>query len=66
MADEQDPKAYVEALLAVHAKYNEFVNGPFRAELGFNGSLDRVSSAFTKPVADYIGMWRFLQFQSRL
>jgi cullin 1 len=43
IADGQDPKAYVEALLAVHAKYNEFVNGPFRAELGFNGSLDRVS-----------------------
>lgn len=39
----QDPKAYVEALLGVHAKYKEFVNGPFRAELGFNASLDRVS-----------------------
>lgn len=39
----KDPKAYVEALLGVHAKYNEFVNGPFRAELGFNASLDRVS-----------------------
>jgi hypothetical protein len=42
VTDQQDPKAYVEALLAVHAKYNEFVNGPFRAELGFNASLDRV------------------------
>lgn len=39
----QDPKAYVEALLGVHAKYKEFVAGPFRGELGFNASLDRVS-----------------------
>lgn len=42
-ADHKDPKAYVEALLSVHTKYSEFVNGPFRAELGFNASLDRVS-----------------------
>lgn len=40
-----DPKAYIEALLSVHTKFGEIVNGPFRSELGFNGSLDRVSSA---------------------
>lgn len=39
----QDPKAYIEALLSVHKKYGDVVNGPFRAELGFNASLDRVS-----------------------
>lgn len=33
----------MEALLEVHSKYGEVVNGPFRAELGFNASLDRVS-----------------------
>jgi cullin 1 len=38
----QDPKAYVEALLSVHKKYGDVVNGPFRGELGFNASLDRV------------------------
>jgi cullin 1 len=27
----------------VHKKYGDVVNGPFRAELGFNASLDRVS-----------------------
>lgn len=38
----QDPKAYVEALLEVHKKYGDVVNGPFRQELGFNASLDKV------------------------
>ena len=37
------PKRYVEAMLEVHSKFGEVVNGPFRAELGFNASLDRVS-----------------------
>ncbi|RSH90827.1 hypothetical protein EHS25_010002 [Saitozyma podzolica] len=40
-AESLDPKAYVEALLEVHSTYGEVVNGPFRAELGFNASLDR-------------------------
>lgn len=37
-----DPKAYIEALLSVHTKFGEIVNGPFRSELGFNASLDKV------------------------
>jgi cullin 1 len=39
----QDPKAYVESLLEINSKYSDVVNGPFRAELGFNAALDRVS-----------------------
>lgn len=46
VANGQDPKSYVEALLEVHKKYGDVVNGPFRAELGFNASLDRVSFLF--------------------
>jgi hypothetical protein len=42
-ADGQDPKAYIEALLDTHSKYSDVVNGPFKAELGFNASLDKVS-----------------------
>ncbi|KAL1405840.1 ubiquitin ligase (cullin) of SCF [Vanrija albida] len=41
-----DPKAYIEALLSVHTKFGDIVNGPFRSELGFNGSLDRACREF--------------------
>ena len=41
----QEPKAYIEALLDTHTKYSGVVNGPFKAELGFNASLDKVGSA---------------------
>ena len=40
--ERQDPKAYVEALLGVYNKFSDVVNQPFRAELGFNASLDKV------------------------
>ncbi|RXK41513.1 Cullin 1 [Tremella mesenterica] len=45
-ADDQDPRAYIEALLEVHSKYDDVVNGPFKAEIGFNGSLDRACREF--------------------
>lgn len=41
-----DPKLYIEALLEVHKKYSEVVNGPFRAEVGFNASLDKACTDF--------------------
>jgi cullin 1 len=41
----QDPKAYITALLEVHDKYEAVVKGPFRAELGFGASLDKVGPA---------------------
>lgn len=43
----QEPKAYIEALLDVHGKYKEVVDVCFKAELGFNASLDRVCSPCT-------------------
>lgn len=54
----QEPKAYIEALLDVHGKYKEVVDVCFKAELGFNASLDRVSSSETEHgnVADSPGM----------
>ncbi|KAK4689012.1 cullin 1, partial [Tremellales sp. Uapishka_1] len=45
-AEVLDPKAYVDALLEVHQKYSDVVNGPFRAELGFNASLDKACRDF--------------------
>jgi cullin 1 len=45
-AETLDPKAYVEALLAVNSKFREIVNGPFRSELGFNASLDKACREF--------------------
>lgn len=45
-AEGVDPKAYVEALLGVHSKFRDLVNGPFKSELGFNASLDRACSEF--------------------
>ena len=45
-AEVLDPKAYVHALLEVHSKFEQVVNGPFHAELGFNASLDRACRDF--------------------
>ncbi|WWD18765.1 hypothetical protein CI109_103220 [Kwoniella shandongensis] len=45
-AETLDPKAYIEALLEVHTKYTEVVEGPFRAEMGFNKSLDQACRDF--------------------
>ncbi|EJT47779.1 ubiquitin-protein ligase [Trichosporon asahii var. asahii CBS 8904] len=41
-----DPKAYIEALLSVHSKFGDIVNGPFNSELGFNASLDKACREF--------------------
>ncbi|KAI8847687.1 Cullin [Chytridium lagenaria] len=45
-AAEVDPKTYVEALLAVHKKYQELVNQAFRGEAGFVASLDKACREF--------------------
>ncbi|WWC71074.1 uncharacterized protein I206_105027 [Kwoniella pini CBS 10737] len=45
-AETLDPKAYIEALLEVHTKYTEVVEGPFRAEMGFNKALDQACRDF--------------------
>ncbi|ORX37122.1 putative ubiquitin-protein ligase [Kockovaella imperatae] len=45
-AEVLDPKSYIEALLEVHGKFGEVVDGPFRAELGFNASLDKACRDF--------------------
>ncbi|WVF68727.1 hypothetical protein IAT40_003499 [Kwoniella sp. CBS 6097] len=45
-AETLDPKAYIEALLEVHSKFTEVVEGPFRAEMGFNKSLDQACRDF--------------------
>jgi cullin 1 len=42
----QDPKAYIDALLEVHAKYSEVVNGPFRQEIGFNAAMEKACRDF--------------------
>lgn len=44
--EQLDPKAYIEELLNIYNKFSESVNGPFRAELGFNASLDRACREF--------------------
>lgn len=41
-----DPKAYVDALLAVHQKNSETVVRSFRGEAGFAASLDKACRAF--------------------
>ncbi|KAJ3101218.1 hypothetical protein HDU97_001569 [Phlyctochytrium planicorne] len=41
-----DPKTYVEALLAVHKKYNDLVNVAFRGEAGFVAALDKACREF--------------------
>ncbi|WWC88344.1 uncharacterized protein L201_003254 [Kwoniella dendrophila CBS 6074] len=45
-AETLDPKAYIEALLEVHSKYTDVVEGPFRAEMGFNKALDQACRDF--------------------
>ncbi|BEJ10695.1 hypothetical protein CspHIS471_0101170 [Cutaneotrichosporon sp. HIS471] len=42
-----DPKAYIEALLSVHSKFHEILDGPFHSEIGFNASLDKACRDFT-------------------
>eukprot|EP00732_Lithocolla_globosa_P002391 Lithocolla_globosa_v1_NODE_1552_length_2491_cov_65.954023.p1 type:complete len:764 gc:universal NODE_1552_length_2491_cov_65.954023:2381-90(-) len=37
----EDPKQYVETLLAVHRKYSDLVKNSFQSESGFVASLDR-------------------------
>ena len=44
--DAVDPKAYVDALLAVHRKNSETVARSFRGEAGFIASLDRACRDF--------------------
>jgi len=46
-AETLDPKAYIEALLGVHSKFGEIVQGPFRSEIGFGASLDKACREFT-------------------
>ncbi|KAJ8662605.1 hypothetical protein O0I10_001567 [Lichtheimia ornata] len=41
-----DPKTYVDALLAVHRKYNELVQHAFSGEPGFVASLDKACGEF--------------------
>ncbi|KAG8976089.1 hypothetical protein FRB90_009342, partial [Tulasnella sp. 427] len=43
---EVEPKAYVDALLEVHAKNQETVNRSFKGEAGFVASLDRACKDF--------------------
>ncbi|KAG9048975.1 hypothetical protein FS837_011526 [Tulasnella sp. UAMH 9824] len=43
---EMEPKAYVDALLEVHAKSQEIVNRSFKGEAGFAASLDRACKDF--------------------
>ncbi|KAG8904450.1 hypothetical protein FRB99_001710 [Tulasnella sp. 403] len=43
---EIEPKAYVDALLEVHAKNEETVNRSFKGEAGFVASLDRACKDF--------------------
>lgn len=45
-AETLDPKAYIEELLSIYNKFSETVTGPFRAELGFNASLDKACREF--------------------
>ncbi|WVR06630.1 hypothetical protein IAU60_003662 [Kwoniella sp. DSM 27419] len=45
-AETLDPKAYIESLLEVHTKFTEVVEGPFRAEMGFNKALDQACRDF--------------------
>lgn len=45
--EQLDPKSYVEALLSVHSKFHEILDGPFHSEIGFNQSLDKACRAFT-------------------
>ncbi|KAG8914818.1 hypothetical protein FRC01_003898, partial [Tulasnella sp. 417] len=45
-ATEVEPKAYVDALLEVHAKNQETVNRSFKGEAGFVASLDRACKDF--------------------
>lgn len=45
-AENVDPKVYVDALLMVHKKYSELVNGSFRGESGFVASLDKACREF--------------------
>jgi cullin 1 len=40
---EQEPKQYVDALLAVHEKNSDLVVKAFKGDAGFNTSLDKVS-----------------------
>ncbi|KAJ3099328.1 hypothetical protein HDU96_010738 [Phlyctochytrium bullatum] len=44
--DAVDPKIYVEALLAVHKKYQDLVNVALRGEAGFVASLDKACREF--------------------
>ncbi|KAJ3211024.1 hypothetical protein HDU67_004826 [Dinochytrium kinnereticum] len=44
--DAVDPKTYVEALLAVHKKYQDLVTRAFRGEAGFVASLDKACREF--------------------
>ncbi|KAF4619424.1 hypothetical protein D9613_004852 [Agrocybe pediades] len=44
--DSLDPKAYVDALLAVHQKNSEIVNRSFKGEAGFAASLDKACREF--------------------
>ncbi|KAG8918581.1 hypothetical protein FRC01_001784, partial [Tulasnella sp. 417] len=45
-ATEVEPKAYVDALLEVHARNQETVNRDFKSEAGFVASLDRACKDF--------------------
>lgn len=45
-AEAMEPAAYVEALLAVHAKYLAVVNNSFRGEAGFLASLDKACRVY--------------------
>ncbi|CAH7668213.1 Cullin 1 [Phakopsora pachyrhizi] len=41
-----EPKAYVDAILAVHSRYSDIVKRSFRGESGFNTSLDKACREF--------------------